>query len=149
MAKQKSPPITVTVAEFMIPIEKLHVITPPMNLGEVAELLVRYNISGAPVVDSSGKLLTLIGEGILLRMAARYGLSTLVVDLMTELPKEDALVTVHREATFLEVYRIFLTNNVHRIPVMDSNGLVLGMVTRSSIFRMFVEAHHGRKLPPR
>ncbi len=137
------------VHEFMIPAKELHVIEPKMSLGDVAELFVKNRISGAPVVDTSGRLMSLIGEGMLLRMAAQYGLSTLVVDLLSELPSEKKLVTIDREKTFLEAYRTFLVHNVHRIPVMDSNGMILGMITRSIIFRMFVEAHYGRKITQR
>lgn len=149
MAKKNSPPVTVTVADIMILAKDLHTIEPKMSLGTVAELFVKNKISGAPVVDTQFRLMSLIGEGILLRMAAKYGLSTLVVDLMSELPAQDDLVTINREAMFQEAYRIFIDHNIHRIPVMDSNGLILGMVTRSIIFRMFVEAHYGKKLSQR
>jgi CBS domain-containing protein len=140
------PVYDVPLSEVMA--EKPYTIAPPMSLGEVAELFVKYRISGAPVVDSADRVISVMGEGLLLRLAAKYGLQALVLNCIGDLPPTKDLITLGRDNTFTEAYRIFLKHNIHRIPIVDSNGLLLGLVSRSSILKLFVEAHYGKKIPP-
>ncbi len=144
MSSDKKP-VDLKVSDFMI--EKVYFVTPKMTLEEVAEFLLKLKISGAPVVDSSGRVISVMGEGALLRLAASEGLKATVAHCLAKMTGQNEIVTMQKDGTFTDAYRLFLKHNIHRIPIVDSNGLLKGLVTRSSIFRLFVEAHYGRKLP--
>ena len=121
-------------------------VTPDMTLYEVAELLLRKKISGAPVVDAMDRVLSVIGEGVTLRLAASEGLNTTLAQCLNKLTPADKIVTLKKTHSFQDAYRAFLKYNIHRIPIVDGSGTLKGLISRSTIFRIFVEAHHGKKI---
>lgn len=144
MPESKNAAPTVLVTDFMV--REVHRVTPDMKLWEVAELMMKHNISGAPVVDAMDHVISVIGEGDTLRLAAAHGVTTTVSHCLPELPQTKDLVTLQKFATFTDAYRLFLKHKYHRIPIIDGAGTLKGLITRSSILRMIVEAHHGKKI---
>jgi predicted transcriptional regulator len=142
-AKKTIPPL-IYVRDFMV--QPVWTVSPKMHLWEVADLLIRKEISGAPIVDSMSRVISIIGEGITLRLAASEGLEATIEHCMNQLPKLDQIITVKPEDTFTDAYRLFLKHNIHRIPVIDSNANLKGIISRSVIFKIFVEAHYGRAI---
>jgi len=145
MTDAKKPAPTVFVTDFMVTV--IFKITPEMHLWEVAELMMKHAISGAPMVDKMDRVISILGEGDTLRLAAQHGVESQVVKCLDQLPGPNQLITLQKSNTFTDCYRIFMKHKIHRIPIVDSNGLLKGLVTRSTILRMMVEAHHGRKIP--
>lgn len=133
-----------TVDAFMV--TKIFRVTPDLTLLEVAELFLAKGISGAPVVDGMDRVLSVIGEGVTLRLAATEGLNATVAHCMPKLTPADQIITLKKHHTFQDAYKMFLKHNVHRIPIVDDNGFLKGLISRTTIFRIFVEAHHGKKL---
>ncbi len=133
----------VLVEDFML--TKIIRVTPDLTLFEVAELFLKKQISGAPVVDGMDRVLSVIGEGVTLRLAASEGLNMTVAKCLAKLTPSDEIITLKKTDTFQDAYRAFLKYNIHRIPIVDSNGILKGLISRSMIFRIFVEAHHGKK----
>ncbi len=120
--------------------------TTDMKLREVIEMMIKRGISGAPVVDSSGKIISMIGEGDSLRLAASNGLEATLAACLSHLPTVKQLVTLTRNHSFEDAYRVFLSHKFHRIPIVDGNGHLQGLITRSDILRLFVESHYGKKI---
>ena len=139
------PSAAVTIEEIMT--KDTVRVWPELKLLEVIERMIQQQVSGVAVVDSMDRLLTMIGEGDVLRLAASEGLLTTIAHCLPKLKKPAELITLARHAQFTDAYRLFLKNNIHRIPVIDSRGTLLGMVTRSLVLRLFVESHHGKKIP--
>jgi IMP dehydrogenase len=144
MSEAKKTPPTVFVADIMV--TDVIKVAPDWKLWEVAEMMMKHLISGAPVVDKLDRLITVIGEGDTLRLSAEMGQETQVQKCYEKLPSTDDLITLKKDNTFTDAYRIFMKHKIHRIPIVDSNGTLKGIVTRSMILRMMVEAHHGKKI---
>jgi CBS domain-containing protein len=147
MVDAKVPPPTVLVTDFMVKV--VFKVTPEMKLWEVAELMMKHLISGAPVVDNMDRVISVIGEGDTLRLSASHGVETMVAAILDKLPAPEDVVTLQKFDSFTDAYRIFLKHKFHRIPIVDGGGNLKGLVTRSTILRMIVEAHHGKKIPDR
>ena len=145
MADAKIKPPTVLVTDFMVTL--VFKITPEMRLWEVAELMMRHSISGAPIVDNMDRLLSIIGEGDTLRLSASHGVEATVASCLSLLPDIKNVVSLQKFDSFTDAYRIFLRHKFHRLPVVDGGGALKGLVTRSNILQMIVEAHHGKKIP--
>ena len=124
-------------------------ILPEMKLREVIEMMIKHQISGAPVVDGLGRVISMIGEGDAIRLAATDGMDATIAHCLQHLTPQHKLITLTRTAPFSDAYQIFLKHKIHRIPIVDGGGALKGFVTRSLILRMFVEAYHGKKIPPR
>jgi CBS domain-containing protein len=137
-------PPALTMADIMV--KTVLTVKPDMTLHSVVDLLVRNLISGAPVVDSTNRVLTVIGEGATLRLAASEGLKATVAHCLTKLTPDTQIITLRKENTFADADRLFLKHNIHRIPIVDGNMRLVGLVSRTTILKMFVEAHHGKKI---
>lgn len=145
MADKNTVPVARVVREFMV--EKVISIRPEMTLGEVAELLIQHRISGCPVVDQANRVMSVVGEGAVLRLAATEGLGASIAHCLNgKLPNFNQIITLHKDSTFTEAYRLFIKHTIHRIPIVDSNSKLEGLITRSTILQMFVEAQHGKAI---
>ncbi|MCB0412236.1 MAG: CBS domain-containing protein [Bdellovibrionales bacterium] len=145
MADKSFSTNSLTVENIMVhPVFTVH---PQMKLWEVSELFIAKGISGAPVVDNTDHVMSVIGEGIALRMAAKYGLESTVAHCLSDMTPAKDLITLRIDESFATAYKIFLKYKIHRIPIVDDTKKLLGLVTRSQILRLFVEAHHGKSIP--
>ena len=106
------------------------IITEPITLGprqkikEALEIMARYHISGVPITED-GKLV-----GILTNRDLRF-LEDPNVDIETVMTKEN-LVTASPGMTLDEAKRILHKNRIEKLPVVDDNGMLRGLITTST-----------------
>lgn len=123
----------IQVKDFMS--SKLVTFRPDQPIGEVAEILMKKNISGGPVVDQQGKLCGIISEGDCLKqfLKGQY----------TNSPNHDGnvgdhmvkeVLTTSPETSILEIAQRFLSEKVRRFPVMD-NGKLVGQISQRDVLR--------------
>lgn len=116
---------------------------------EIASLLVEHKISGMPVLALGRQVVGVVSEGDLI--AARPGrggwgrwlrlggdrsqqhLSLTAGELMTAPP-----VTIRPDATVAAAARVMSVHQVRRLPVVDGNGKLAGMVSRRDLIRVFL-----------
>lgn len=132
------------VEDFMV--TKVFRVTTEMKLIDVAEMFLKYQISGSPVVDTMDRVLSVLGEGMLLRLAATEGLEATVAHCLPKMTPAKKIITMKPGETFADAYKTFLKHNIHRIPIVDGSGILKGLISRTTIFRIFVEAHHGKPI---
>jgi len=142
-------------------------VDPDTTVRALATLLAERGISGAPVVDSSGRLVGVISEGDLLHRAeigtARrhrvrrrsWWLDDFASDLAREYIKSHGrtvkdimtrdVVTVSEDTELAEVAALLEAKRIKRVPVMRE-GKVVGIISRANIVRA-VGATKGA--PPR
>ncbi|XP_034691028.1 CBS domain-containing protein CBSX1, chloroplastic [Vitis riparia] len=148
-----------TVGDFMTRKEDLHVVKATTTVEEALEILVENRITGFPVIDDDWKLVGLVSDYDLLALDSISGggltdtimfpevdstwktfnelqklLSKtngkVVGDLMTPAP------VVVRETTNLEdAARLLLETKYRRLPVVDSDGKLVGIITRGNVVR--------------
>lgn len=125
---------------------------------EVARLLHVYNISGLPVLDSTGNLVGVVSEKDLFRIlypnysdfymnpesfldleAREHHVSMVrgrkVVEFMSR-----NIVTVHPDDLVMKAGSIMLTKNMHRLPVV-MDGELKGIISRRDIFKNILQKH--------
>ncbi|GAA2348489.1 CBS domain-containing protein [Streptomyces kunmingensis] len=126
---------------------------------EVARLLNGHHISGLPVVDEDHKVIGVISETDLMARQAqaedgpaarkrrirvpalgrtrrdehRRATARTAGTLMSEPP-----VTVHADATIAEAARTMAHHKVERLPVVDEEERLVGIVTRRDLLQMFL-----------
>ena len=133
----RHPPVP-TASDIMI--RKLVTLPPDMPISEATSLLLKYKISGAPVVDSEGRLLGLLSEFDCLRSLAssEYNLDAhddlvTVSDLMTK-----SMHTISPGMDLFAIAHEFVRLRVRRLPVVDGDSL-LGQVSRRDVLHAEVE----------
>jgi CBS domain-containing protein len=138
-----------------------------MSVREAAKILAECNISGAPVIDIEGKLVGMLTETDILRsvknaadevrmvfpsihtMGVMFELAkgeteimeafeeqanTVVMDVMTK-----SVVTCHPGTNLNEVASILVKKGINRLPVVDDEDHVVGIITRGDIVRAFAQ----------
>lgn len=104
-------------------VEDVITIKPEETLDYALFLMEKNGIDGLPVVDDSGVVVGVVTKK---DIAAREG--ALVRDVMT-----GDVITVPETVTADEAVQIMLENNVDRLPVVDDNGRILGIMTMSDL----------------
>jgi CBS domain-containing protein len=122
-------------------------------LRDVAALLTERRISGLPVVDE-GRVVGVVSEGDILakergRAAERRGLFGVLLDdrakaeLKLEARTAEAAMTspaltIAPERSVAEAAGTMVDQGVNRLPVVGTDGTLLGIVTRADLVRAFV-----------
>ncbi|XP_007042479.2 PREDICTED: CBS domain-containing protein CBSX2, chloroplastic [Theobroma cacao] len=148
-----------TVGDFMSRKEDLHVVKTTTTVDEALEALVEKRVTGFPVIDDDWKLVGVVSDYDLLALDSISGCSQndttmfpnvdstwktfneiqklisknngrVVGDLMTPSP------LVVRESTNLEdAARLLLETKYRRLPVVDGDGKLVGIITRGNVVR--------------
>lgn len=122
------------------------------DLQEIAALMARRAISGAPVVDDAGKVVGVISEkDIFLKLGAEQTGSFMEVvaswlktkqcawQAFCGLTASDLMstpaITARADILAEEISDIFTLNQVNRLPIIDADGKPIGIVTRNDLVK--------------
>jgi len=110
---------------------------PEMEILRAAHLLIRHDISGAPVLDKHGRLVGILTERDCMRVTMQadyHGVpGGLVRDHMSVNPQ-----FVAPGESILKLAELFLNGRFHRYPVLD-NGHLIGVISRRDVMRAMGE----------
>lgn len=121
------------------------------DITEVAELLSENRISGLPVVDGEGGVVGVITEADVLSMAGmnrEHSFRDILRHILGEpLPSRNRgsrkikdlmnspAITTGPESDIREVARIMDGKRIKRVPVVDEQGRLIGVISRADIVR--------------
>lgn len=108
-------------------IQKPLTVRKEQTIDEIRAIMAEHGFSGFPVVDAEGRL-----EGMVTGRDVRYldRPDALVEDVMT---KRDRLVTAPANTELEEARRILYQNRIEKLPLVDGNGKLVGLITGSDI----------------
>jgi IMP dehydrogenase len=120
----------------------------PITLGperpvrEAMQLMARFRISGVPIVDSAGRLVGIITNRDL---QFERNPERPIREAMTQ----ERLITAPVGTTLDEAERILARHRVEKLPVVDQDGVLRGLITIKDIFKRRRHPHankdrHGR-----
>ncbi len=110
-------------------------LTPDQTVGEVVSIFMDNKFDGAPVLDENGKLIGLFTKSHIYRaINSGMNLKTKVKELMTR-----DILTGHPDDEFGEV----VNPTVPRLPVVDADGNVVGIITRGDIAKAFFNSYRN------
>lgn len=129
-------------------------VTEATSFKQVASLLSQHRISGLPVVDDDEKVVGVVSESDLMTRQARRG-ATAPWRLLLRGPasrrtaaKAEALtagrlmstppVTVHADDSIAYSARTMAEHGVERLPVLDEEERLVGIVTRRDLLQVFL-----------
>ncbi len=101
---------------------------PMQTIDEALKVMAKYKVSGFPVIDENNKLV-----GILTNRDLRFepNLSLTVKDLMTK----ENLISAPKGTTLHEAEKILQQHKIEKLPVVDSAGILLGLITYKDIVK--------------
>lgn len=139
--------------------EDLHVVKPTTTVEEALDALVEKRITGFPVIDDQWKLVGVVSDYDLLALDSISGGNQsdtnlfpdvdsswktfneiqkligknngkVVGDLMTPAP-----LVVHESTNLEDAARLLLETKYRRLPVVDGDGKLVGIITRGNVVR--------------
>ena len=123
---------------------------PSTPVSKVAKLLLSATFTGVPVVDSKNRTVGIVTQGDLIyraNMPLRIGLLNMsdrscvekIFESMAEIKTEEVMsspaVTAFSDMFVTEAVSLMLEKTVKRLPVVDKNGVLTGILSRLDIFR--------------
>lgn len=142
------------VADFMI--KDVVTIRKEARIADLLRLLVENRIGGVPVVDENNKLVTMISDGDVLRFLQPHGrtiydMLTLIMvskqeDLKDKLEysmllpvermiRKKEIYSLHPDDGLDEAVDILARRRFKKIPVVDEENRVVGVISRGDIIR--------------
>lgn len=130
---------------------------PDDSLKDAARALSTRGISGLPVVGSSGHVLGVLSEADILAKEVDGGAKTSALQRFLEGPpldhRFDALIVEEAMTTpaititpgrpITEAASTMLAEGINRLPVVDEDGHLVGLVTRADLVRAFARDDHA------
>ncbi|MBU1112511.1 MAG: CBS domain-containing protein [Candidatus Omnitrophica bacterium] len=135
--------------------KKVITVSPEMDIHKLAELFMKKNISGAPVVDKNGKLLGVVKEeglifhdkkvhlptfinlslGFLTLGTKRYNeeIKKITAKKVSRIMEKD-VVTIDSNREIESAATLMIEKESYYLPVVDKNKLV-GVITKKDIVR--------------
>ncbi|WAC18593.1 IMP dehydrogenase [Luteolibacter sp. SL250] len=106
---------------------KPHIVRKEDSVAHVRAIMIQNGFSGFPVVDGDGRL-----EGMVTGRDVRYldRQDVTVADVMT--PRE-RLITAPPSTSLEEARRILYQNRIEKLPLVDADGRLAGLITGSDI----------------
>lgn len=124
------------------------------SIMHVAQILSQRNISGLPVVDKESHVIGIITQADILSIMGirkentfkdllkhilgeplrEYKMGDFVGDVMTS-----PAVTVKPQANIVEVVRLMDEKNIRRLPVVDDNNVLVGIISRADILKSIIK----------
>jgi CBS domain-containing protein len=136
-------------------------VTPETSIGQLSKVLLENKVSGVPVVDGEGKLIGIVSEADIIKDNIKVQfpfyfdplmVSGYVVDFekynedikdylnsKVETIMNHRVKTVNPSTSISEIADIMVSNKVNRIPVIDENKKVVGIITRADIIKSMIE----------
>ncbi|PWK65183.1 CBS domain protein [Streptomyces sp. CG 926] len=140
-----------TVADVMT--TQVVAVTPDTGFKDIAAAIERWKVTALPVVEGEGRVVGVVSEadllpkeefhdhgpGLIEQMrrlgdTAKAG-STRAENLMTT-----PAVTIRPDATLPQAAHLMADRHIKRLPVVDANGTLKGIVSRADLLKVFLRS---------
>jgi CBS domain-containing protein len=106
-------------------------VTPNMSVKKLAMLLIKSQISGAPVSGKNGKIIGVVSEADIVAKKGR--------DVRAIMSKK--VISIAEETSVKQIARLMTTHGIRRLPVMRG-AEVVGIVSRADIVNAIALGTH-------
>jgi len=137
--------------------KKVITISKDATLAELAKLLIKNKISGVPIVDKKEELVGIVTEADLIikesnlpfplsfsfaflesyesyTKSTKEYLETRVEEVMSTNVK-----TAREDMPISKVVNIMINNNINRLPILNNDGKLTGIITRADIIKSIIK----------
>lgn len=123
---------------FLIPKSKVAYVQDTFTLRQVAEKLRYHHYTAIPILNDSGQYIETISEGDLLWYIKdhdnmNYHMAEEVP--ISSVPIKRKVVAIKSDSRMEDLYQLALNQNF--VPVLDDQGVFIGIITRRSIMEYF------------
>jgi len=106
-------------------------VMPTLTIKQLANALIKNQVSGAPVAGKKGKIIGIVSEADIVAKKGK--------DVKSIMSKK--IVSIDEETPVEEIAQLMMTHHVKRVPVMHGDQLV-GIVSRADIVSAIARGEH-------
>ena len=122
------PPALAKIAAYTIMATPVWSVQEGISVRAAIELLLQKKVSGMPVLDNQERLTGIVTEQDLLLQAAQGNLAKAI----TYTPRP---IYVFPQTTMTDIVQIFYQQHFKRIPVVNQNQTVIGIISRRDVLQ--------------
>ena len=101
-----------------------------ITITEAKNILKEINHTAAPVVDSTGKIVGMMGNKNIQNAEKAGCMETMVPTYMNT-----KVISIGKNSTLRDIERIFLENKFNHMPVVDNSSMLVGIITRKDFLK--------------
>jgi CBS domain-containing protein len=102
---------------------------------EAIKVLVNSKVTGLPVVDDEGKMIGILSEYDIIAAVAEGGTADGKV-FQSKIPFTGNVITASDSDPLQKVLQLFIEKKCRRLPVIDSNKRLVGIISRRDVMRI-------------
>lgn len=106
-------------------------VEPTMTIKKLATMLIKNQISGAPVAGKNGRIIGVVSEADIVAKKGK--------DVKAIMSKK--IISVREDTQVEEIAQLMTTHNIKRVPVMRGDEVV-GIVSRADIVSAIARGEH-------
>lgn len=126
-------------------------VSPETPVQDALAQMRKENVSRYPVLNKKGKLVGIVSESDLLNASPSdattlsvWEINYLLSKITVERVMSKNVITVEEDSTLEEAARLMADHRIGGLPVMR-NDSVVGIITETDLFRLFLEMMDGRE----
>ncbi|MFJ5806541.1 CBS domain-containing protein [Streptomyces sp. NPDC093093] len=141
--------IPYSVADVMT--RKVIAVTPSTGFKDIAAAMKRWKVTALPVIEGEGRVVGVVSEADLLPKEEFHESSPGLIEQMRRLGEtakagstqaEELMtspaVTIRPDATLPRAARLMADRHIKRLPVVDADGTLQGIVSRADLLKVFL-----------
>lgn len=121
-------------------------VRPDTPFQDALRIMRERRLRRLPVVDGAGRLVGIVSERDLLHASPSpatslsiWEINYLLWQLRVEQIMTTRVITVAVDAPLVAAARLLIDNRIGGLPVVDWSGAVVGVITETDLFKVFVE----------
>ncbi|MEM0243230.1 MAG: CBS domain-containing protein [Candidatus Aenigmatarchaeota archaeon] len=111
---------------------------PYETIKTVSQRMIEKDISGLPILDDEGKVVGIISRTDIIKLSEHYTKEELeklkVEDFLKKRRKK--IIVAKPNTPIKKIIKIMMKENISRIPIIDENRKIVGIVSKSDIIRI-------------
>ncbi len=127
---------SITVADCMT--RRVVSLAPDMEVVEAIRILLKHKVTAAPVLDSEHKLVGILSESDCLAATLTSSYYSQDFGLVSEYMTA-SVMSAGEEDSVLDVYERFMKQRAVRVPVLDEQGRLVGILSPKDLMRAVLE----------
>ncbi|MER7467284.1 CBS domain-containing protein [Streptomyces sp. NPDC097981] len=140
-----------TVADVMT--TKVIAVTPETGFKDIVSAMERWKVTALPVIEGEGRVVGVVSEADLLpkeefhehrpgmiEQMRRLGDTAKAGSTRAETLMTTPAVTIRPDATLPQAARLMADRHIKRLPVVDADGTLKGIVSRADLLKVFLRS---------
>ncbi|MFI9186515.1 CBS domain-containing protein [Streptomyces goshikiensis] len=128
-------------------------VTAAAEFKEIATAMERWKVTAVPVIEGEGRVVGVVSEADLLTKEEFHAQGPSLIEQMRRLGDTakagsvraeqlmtSPAVTIRPDATLPRAARLMADRHIKRLPVVDADGTLLGIVSRADLLKVFLRS---------